>query len=267
MLALHWVDLNGDGKVDSITNNNNGTHSVSLSTGHSFKTEVWSGFGDNVKHAWVDLNGDGITDYVEPGNNGNFAVSLHSINYGNLIKLTEPSGKIRSIEYRSASKVTDAIKPDNTSYPNIANRSPRNLVTKLIDSDNLDLNSTSYSFEDGQVLMGTIERRVSLGFRKIFSICDSTGIETVTTYHQSEMLSGFPITVEKYFENNLMKSTHYEYVQNTTSIYGTDFVKIKSILENIYSAESINPVSWKKIELTYDNYGKIIKQDGVSSDD
>ena len=280
-------DWNGDGRTD-FGRVGDSYNFMYISTGNSwlYLNSIGGnvplyGFTNDYMYPILsgDWNGDGYTDlgrigsdriYFLVANNQQDAIrSIFNNNYNSI-----------TITYTPAPQLPGAVNPTGKTYPNIADSSPRPLVTKISVSNGLTGDSartinTSYKYSDGMFHQGLPYERAGLGFAWIKKTDDNTGNTEITYYRQDDLDYRGMIAKKEQLGPNGEKYLETSYTYTKTKIFsnidGINFVStIDEYLYN-YNGESGDPVEYHT-SYTYDDYGNIIEKNNqgdvsVTTDD
>ncbi|MCZ6804228.1 MAG: SpvB/TcaC N-terminal domain-containing protein [Proteobacteria bacterium] len=212
--SREWADVNGDGFADFCRrvggeNNESSYVSCTLSTGNDFGVTVTSGvidWGYDEGRSWVDSDGDGLADYCRVRGNENKQSSYASCTLtSGLIADTIPDllthidngFDVQTIfTYKPLTDTSVYIENDPiSSYPVLSYQGPMYVVSALEMSDGLGgFNSTRYVYEGLQIHLQGLG---SLGFSRMLTANNDTGIYTITAFSQdyAKRLQGTLMTV------------------------------------------------------------------------
>jgi RHS repeat-associated protein len=198
----HYIsDVNGDGRSDIIQLrrvDDNHYINVIISHGTTFETyaeeEIGEETEDSIEHFFADFDGDGRNDILQIRTFHlivfikYFTLELSNrVGFDLLNLIQTPSGATTTITYEPAPKVTGAVDSSGKTYPYIANKSTRALVTNITIDDGFGTeSSTSYDYTNGMMYTGYPHERINLGFEKIRITNDATGSYTEAEYYQDD---------------------------------------------------------------------------------
>ena len=234
------VDVNGDGNKELVTGiSQSGSLSDfihTLSNGsklvnverigfpYNFRTAITNPFINmNQNVYYSDFNGDGQHDALLIGYNYYILYLATKDNSRLLQSISLPMGAVITPTYTPAPQVPGAVNPSDSQYPNMANTSPRHLVTLLQVSDGMDNSyTTGYTYYNGKIHRGLRHEQKSLGFEWMIKT-NPDGSFTKTYYYQKEALlyAGVTKRIESYGSDRLL----YSAVEN---IYNADQLKAAS---------------------------------------
>jgi len=250
-------DFNGDGKADiGYSDYERNQIYIGYSTGDGFSFIPYpETFKKSARFLSGDFNGDGKTDLIYErddlriaySNNDNFRIK----------RISSVSGFSADIVYNQAAKITNAINPDDSEYPLIANSSARNLVKSITVSDGrTGLYTKEYTYTNGKLITGFPSERKNLYFESVTENDLSSGIKTITYYEQDDRWrAGAPLFVEsRTAGGSLVKRDEITYSDSTATVFeGTHTNKLKSLYSTTY-VSGTSAYSKRKI-FTYDDYG------------
>ncbi|HEX3043374.1 MAG TPA: FG-GAP-like repeat-containing protein [Bacillota bacterium] len=263
-------DFNGDGKTDLLYYVSGKGWRVLKSTGDSWDANYWGG-QDGFYQMTGDFNGDGKTDLVNFVDGQGFRVLLSSGLPNDLLKkITNSTGSIISISYLPAPQSPNAIIPSGKTYPNIADSSPRPLVTQIVlnngfsQNNGLSQNITfNYTYSNGMVHQGYPYERSGLGFEWMKKIDANTNSYTITYYRQDDVdYSGRIHKKIQYGFNGLeyleYLETQYQYDKRPNPNNGNiKFIYLTNEYIYNYNGETGTPVESRIAYSVYDNYGNL----------
>jgi len=256
LTTVRYADINGDGRSDFCARTADG-YFCWPSTGTGFGERVTAaaltdaaGWDDQEHYGTIqlgDVDGDGRPDLCARAAAG-FRCALATGEPELLATVTNGIGGATSVSYTPS-----------TAWANT--RMPVGLVTQtasaLTTSDGRGASDTvSYRYEGG--LWSASERRF-LGFAKVTGVVDAAGNFTETHYHQHAGCIAKPeATYFKDASGRLYSYTQYDYTETGSAPY-------RSLLTGRwdYQCELQPAASCRKLftELTYDNYGNIVRID------
>ena len=255
-----WVALNNGAGFDPPLNNEPWLDSGTYYPPHDPYSRVTEGA---VTYAdLIDMNGDGRPDrvfhYNQQTNTYGLWVALNKQDTPDVIfSINNGKGATVAVSYSPATLVTGAVAPENTNYPEVANRSPRLLVTNLVVDSGMDAPaSTSYEYSNGQMQMGFWWEIENLGFETIKKIDDVTGNYVINTYYQDPPFHGMVQSVASYDADD----NPYVIVQNTFDqrIDNAAFPDIKFLYKTELTTTDYNgdaTATPRVNKITYSAYG------------
>ena len=272
-------DLNGDGMPDRIMyidgswwpylgddintvmyNKGNGFRSAQTFYPPTGWVTYWDSFpysAHDISLSLADMNGDGILDQVIYGR-----VYLGKGDLPDkIIQVKNGRGGLATIEYKPASQTPNAIIGANVvnyTYPQVANTTPRELVSKITSNSGLNTKSFTYTYYKGMTHAGPMPDRVDLGFNYINKRDDETLKTQRIVYYQS-----FPLQGQVYDNISYDAAWRWEgyrayrraWRQDSGSPAGVRFV----YLANQYNLvrKTNNDYDRSRKSFTYDLYGNI----------
>ncbi len=193
-LGVRFVDVNGDGIVDTVADSNNSNRHTRLGKGNSWGPDAsnWdmpfasNGFSGGETHVG-DFDYDGLVDfiysYTHSGNSVSTKVWKHrGVEPDLLSRVSYAQGGYTDVTYQKSAKYKDSS--GNILNPNL----PFNLTTvkSVTNNDGNGLTAAyTYCYEGGKYFYnGPFDRKLS-GFAKI-KRTDSANTATTTYYHQGD---------------------------------------------------------------------------------
>jgi hypothetical protein len=182
-------DFNGDGRTDFYLAQ---SRTLMLSNGNSF-TPLVTNMPASSFAACGDFNGDGLTDIAV---NGQYYWSSTPGAVDVLKEVNNGLGHIHKVEYKSITDDTIYTKLSGAAYPQVDLQTPIQVVVRAQSgNDSQGYSATTYRYEG---LRADLKRRGTLGFQKVTSRSETTGISVATTYHQADPLIGLKQRTRKY---------------------------------------------------------------------
>ena len=281
------IDMNGDRKPDRVVyrNGDEGLW-VALNTGKGFtalyewhdNNAFFQGAVDtyprssNDKGTYndlIDLNSDGRLDRVfyKYGNDIGLWVALNKQKTPDLItSIRNGKGGTVTVTYHPATQVEGAVAPENTlaGMRNLANKSPRRLVTHLSVDGGLDPPAgTTYEYYNGQVHGGFPWEVEVLGFETIKKIDDHSGSYVISVYNQDIPIHGTVKSVHSFDAGG----NPFIFVENTftadsSPVHNAVYVIHKTALHTYdYNGDASSTPKITKSEYTqFDDYGNMLKK-------
>jgi hypothetical protein len=201
------ADFNGDGRSDWLRLND---MKLMISTGNSF-TEVATTLplhrADlNTSVACGDFNGDGLADVVV-NNNYWFSSTPGATDFVN--QINNGLGNIHLVTYKSITDNNVYIKYANAVRPQVDLQTPIQVVSRTQSGNNTQgWNNTNYRYEG---LKADLYRRGTLGFAKVTSTNETTGIVVATAYSQNYPYIGLKTVQVKSKGAQTLDYTSYAY--------------------------------------------------------
>ncbi len=258
-------DINGDGKSDIIHLIGNDYINIWLSNGDGTFMVVpyqpWSGY-QSFRGSWQsgDINGDGKSDIIHITGNDYINTLCAKTDEKHIVGLKTVSGAKIDVFYNSAVEL-GVMEPAQSIYHNIANATPRQLVTSITTSDGRGgIYTKNYTYTDGRFYNGYLYERRDLGFAKITETDSGTGITKETSYNNTNRwLAMSPTDVVIYGNSGNIQTQTFVYADVIAN--GTHFARLDSSSTTVYEGGS--PLYTKTANNTYDpNYGNITNTSG-----
>jgi hypothetical protein len=218
-----FADFNGDGRTDVLAGTRvGGNGRLFLSTGTSF-VEVPSGLPNSgaFQRTFLcgDINGDGSADVFESPPSDNFLgekVVYYSAFGGaidRLIQIDNGVGYVQRVDYKSITDDSVYTKGSGAVYPLVDVQTPIQVVSQVRSgNDAQGWKTTSHRYAE---LRKDLLRSGTLGFGRVASRNESTGISTAAHYNQTYPLTGFRSRVHLYLGTDSAPQT----LENTTFSY------------------------------------------------
>lgn len=268
------ADVNGDGRSDII-------HCVKTAS-TPYTAHVWlsDGMGNFIIEAYAvpsgypitsgllfagNFTGNGRADIVHIQTSGKKRINIFSngmVQSGLITSIKDGMGGMVHVVYRPAPDVSGAVQPDRSSYPFIANKAMRYLVTNITAFDGRGSSyQTRYEYNHGVIFSGRRFERKDLLFETVTGINASTAGQerTVTGFIQNDHLyGGCPLYAEQYDGRGAMiKRVEYRYHDNPATPFGTHHASLQSTRQTNYESGAVVTVGIK--EYLYDDYGNTIR--------
>jgi RHS repeat-associated protein len=275
--GVRFVDLSGNGLPDmlwSLDANNNG---VWLNTGKGwisdssykpFPSFALRAHGATNWARFVDLNGTGKPDIIEDG-----ATYVNRINHDDLLSsIKDGLGSQTTITYKPLTDKTIYTKEYNAVYPNADMTGPMYVVAQTSgDTDLSDPTALSHDHNQHVTSYHYAGAKVNhldfgyLGFHKVTTTDETTGIYVTTTYSQAvtKHSQGKPLTSETHLKNGTLISVSNNIYDLKT--FGSGKVNdtyymtyLKHAIEEGYNLKG-QLLSTKTTDVTIDDYADPIK--------
>ena len=261
-------DVNGDGLADVIVHRDNGRVVVYPSMGNgtfgnSTTTQLngWDHEQDRV--AMGDVDGNGCIDMLVMRNaNNHIYCHLNQTDgaAGTMMALTTGAGATFTVDYETAPKHDGAV-VTMSSFPVIANRSPRKLVTKVTTQAGAgQVYRTTYAYQDGRIRSGAVADRVGLGFASITKTDLDSGVRYITRYASEWRLAGKAVSEETRDKlNRLFARTNYTYDVSPVGNWGDGIQRVSLAREEHAMFDGDTVADTTRIDYDYDAEGNLTK--------
>jgi Salmonella virulence plasmid 65kDa B protein/Insecticide toxin TcdB middle/N-terminal region len=201
------ADFNGDGRSDWLRLND---MKLMISTGNNF-TEVATNLPIPRADLYTsvacgDFNGDGLADIVV-NNNYWFSSTPGATDVVN--QINNGLGNIHLVTYKSITDNNVYTKYANAARPQVDLQTPIQVVSRTQSGNNTQgWNNTNYRYEG---LKADLHRRGTLGFAKVTSTNETTGIVVATAYSQNYPYIGLKTVQVKSKGAQTLDYTSYAY--------------------------------------------------------
>jgi Salmonella virulence plasmid 65kDa B protein/FG-GAP-like repeat/SprB repeat len=201
------ADFNGDGRSDWLRLSD---MRLMISTGNSF-TEVATNLPFSRADLYTsvacgDFNGDGLADVVV-NNNYWFSSTPGATDVVN--QINNGLGNIHLVTYKSITDDNVYTKYANAARPQVDLQTPIQVVSRTQSGNNTQgWNNTNYRYEG---LKADLHRRGTLGFAKVTSTNETTGIVVATAYSQNYPYIGLKTVQVKSKGAQTLDYTSYAY--------------------------------------------------------
>ncbi len=280
------LDYDGNGKVEfwryQKLNSSTANYYLYSFVDGAFKAKnIYRDIAINPVAVYADIKGNGTREVLVTSEGQSNWKVYGSLNPGSdqapranlLTKITGAYGVSTDITYK---RLNDGSVYTNTepkpAYPDIQITTPMPVVS-LVKSDTGTVSagkevqvSVSYRYEDFRANM---KGRGMLGFRKLITTDNQTGIETTTEYSQQFPLTGRPLSTVRRHNNRVLSEATNSWLEKK---YGNEtFVYLAKSIEKNWTLDSDttpanlndNPLSWVNQVITrneYDNtHGNLLK--------
>lgn len=249
---IHTGDLNGDKREDFIIAHVDVQDPYNKKPSQ-FKISTWLSLGTVFEKKYdgnentplydlitflIDVDGDGRADIFHLGRENDVAQTLTASIYMTanehpdlLSTIRNGSGGIVKITYLPSLLVQGAIDPSNSTYPIVACKEPRQIVTKISFQDGLGNEfEKSFSYHNAKKYLDLPWGQVDMGFQCIEKIDDFTGFCEKTYYNQYDRYFDHLVDVKEIHDEygNLYKRVSYSYDQ-FDRVENTQYPEIKFI--------------------------------------
>jgi hypothetical protein len=157
----------------------------------------------------ADFDGDGRTD-VHINFTGRIWQSTTSGPADVLLQVNNGLGFIHKVDYKSITDPSIYTKYSGAVRPQVDVQTPIQVVSRVqAGNDAQGWNASNYRYEG---LRADLHRRGTLGFAKVISTNELTGISVATSYHQRWPLTGMKSQVLKSRAGQSLESSSYSYL-------------------------------------------------------
>jgi len=286
-IGMRMGDINGDGLIDMLCHNTDGTNSrwcskndpkiwINNGTGWTGVTSPWlfpinpssvyesftrqSGgnfYDDGLRI--IDIDGDGIPDFMKSKDPSVYTYLSNTKLESNLLKkITYSQGGNTEISYKPVAQIRASGTLLNPNLP-----ATMNVVSQIKNNDSAISETYTYSYEGGKYYFGTYLDRKFAGFSKVTET-DSAGNIKNTYYHQGDTTNtaggeysdevskiGKIYRIEEYNNNgNLYRLTVNKWDKYNIAT-GHDFTKL--VRQTVLTYEGDSSHADTSTEYTYDN--------------
>lgn len=202
-------DFNGDGRTDLVTVPFGVVH-IMLSNGNGFTDVVVSNIAVSLGSIHCgDFNGDGLTDlYV--GNENRYYYNTLPSAVDALVNVNNGLGHSHQVQYKPITDDSIYTKRADAVRPQVDLQTPIQVVWRVTEQTGASLaQSTNYRYEG---LRADLHHRGTLGFAKVTSQNEGTGISMSTSYNQQHPLIGLKSSSQKTSRTGqLLETASYTY--------------------------------------------------------
>lgn len=202
-------DFNGDGRTDLVTVPFGVVH-IMLSNGNGFTDVVVPNIAVSLGSIHCgDFNGDGLTDlYV--GNENRYYYNTLPSAVDALVNVNNGLGHSHQVQYKPITDDSIYTKYSDAAKPVVDLQTPIQVVWRVTEQTGASLaQSTNYRYEG---LRADLHHRGTLGFAKVTSQNEGTGISMSTSYNQQHPLIGLKSSSQKTSRTGqLLETASYTY--------------------------------------------------------
>ena len=256
-------DINGDGKSDVCWRHDLGYY-CAMSNGNGTFTFPKFAFNHYVNnHAnfdgnnWPtisnpDINGDGRSDICWRHDSGYYCTnSWFNIVLGHIVSISNGIGSKTTITYKTAVDTAGAIGNNTGSCLKggskghggtcgIPNKAPRYLVQSVAVKESVSKHTytTSYTYTDGRVYVGSVDKRAGLGFAEVKTTHPNT-THTINKYFQERRSRGILKETATYTSSwqLISKTVHQQVRQYKCNSTGCTLDRFAQVLPSGFSRQ------------------------------